>query len=420
MPAHIKTVSAQKDGASADQAETTRISEKTKIAQLSNHFLLKGAGTHVASIIDYIESFVLSWLVIIPVFFHALVIPTSMFMLIASLLLLQSTWVFSLVYCVAIFLDTRSEDGTALQNLQLFCRRSFWWKMFAAYFPITLHKTVDLAPEAPPFYRPAQFIDHTLPHFFLYPFIKYGLFSPPTKRIENTNTQKGGKYIFAVSPHGIISMGAFCAIGTDGCNWSKLFPGITPRLLTIGTCFSIPFYRQYALLTGCASVSRKSCVNLLNNNQSISIIVGGTRESLLSKPHTFDLILNCRRGIVRIALETGASLVPVLSFGENEIYNSVPQNKESLMYKMNEFIARSAGIALPTFMGRGLLCDFGLVPFRRPINVVVGRPVPCPLLPNYTDADVDKYQKLYIDGVISLFNENVDKYSPGMELRIVE
>lgn len=382
-----------------------------------------------------------SLLAAVPVYAHTLVIPSSMFLLIAELLLYPVTWTVGMAYGIIILLDRRAENGLALQTFQLLCRRCVWWRLFAAYFPVRLHKTVDLAPSDPPLRRPTPFFEHTITLLLFLPFVlvwkafKYfqdGAQARPHRETSPHSAahdessvpkslQPGKKYIFAVSPHGIISMGAFCAIGTEGCGWSKLFPGVMPRLLTIGTCFLIPFYRQYALLTGCASVSRRSCLNLLHNNQSICIIIGGTRESLLTRPGTFDLILRCRRGIIRIALETGASLVPVLSFGENDIYNAVPQSKDSFMYKFNSLLARKLGFAFPKFVGRGFLSEkVGLVPFRRPINVVVGKPIDVPLMPEYTSTDVDAYQQLYIDSLIELFESNVDKYTPGVELRIVE
>ena len=47
------------------------------------------------------------------------------------------------------------------------------------------------------------------------------------------------------------------------------------------------------------------------------MIVGGAAESLEAFPGQYRLVLRKRKGFIRIALETGASLVPVFSFGEN-------------------------------------------------------------------------------------------------------
>ena len=61
------------------------------------------------------------------------------------------------------------------------------------------------------------------------------------------------------------------------------------------------------------------------------LAIGGASESLYAAPGTYDLVLGSRKGFVRIALQTGASLVPVLNFGENELFNTIrPQAKSGL------------------------------------------------------------------------------------------
>ena len=52
---------------------------------------------------------------------------------------------------------------------------------------------------------------------------------------------------------------------------------------------------------------------------AITIVVGGAEESLHSRPGVMELVLKKRHGFIRIAIETGSLLVPILSFGENGI-----------------------------------------------------------------------------------------------------
>ena len=52
-------------------------------------------------------------------------------------------------------------------------------------------------------------------------------------------------------------------------------------------------------------------------------MVGGAEESLNARPGIYKLVLKNRKGFVRIAIETGASLVPVFSFGEVEVYDQM-------------------------------------------------------------------------------------------------
>lgn len=75
------------------------------------------------------------------------------------------------------------------------------------------------------------------------------------------------------------------------------------------------------LLHGVASVAKKSCSNILRlgKGNSIAIVVGGAAESLAAHPGTNDLTLKKRFGFVKIAIREGASLVPVFSFGENDV-----------------------------------------------------------------------------------------------------
>jgi len=50
---------------------------------------------------------------------------------------------------------------------------------------------------------------------------------------------------------------------------------------------------------------------------AITIVVGGAEESLHARPGVMELVLKKRHGFIRLAIESGSLLVPVLSFGEN-------------------------------------------------------------------------------------------------------
>jgi hypothetical protein len=110
--------------------------------------------------------------------------------------------------------------------------------------------------------------------------------------------------------------------------------------------FKIPLYRDILLALGVCSVSKKSCSNILRKGpgNSITIVVGGAAESLAAHPGTNDLTLKKRLGFIKLAVREGwvewpkrrdleglnragwfwrnldrAGLVPVFSFGENDV-----------------------------------------------------------------------------------------------------
>lgn len=249
-------------------------------------------------------------------------------------------WPLLIPYLVhALVFDNTATNGR-LKRRSDFLRRSKFWSLFASYFPARLHRTVEL---------------------------------PPTR-----------KYIFGYHPHGIISHGAFAAFSTEALGFSDLFPGITNTLLTLDSNFRVPVYRDYALAMGLASVSRESIQNILSKGgmnrqgmgRAVTIVIGGARESLESKPHTLRLLLKTRKGFVKEAIRMGADLVPVLAFGENDLYDQVSSEEHPFIHKFQLLVKKFVGFTIPLFHARGVFnYDVGLMPYRRTVNIVVGRPI---------------------------------------------
>ena len=135
---------------------------------------------------------------------------------------------------------------------------------------------------------------------------------------------------------------------------------------------------------GLASVSRESCENILSKGgpngegmgRAITIVVGGARESLDAQPYSLRLVLARRKGFVKLAIRTGADLVPVLAFGENDLYDQVQPDTHPLIHKAQMLVKKCMGFTIPLFHARGVFnYDVGLMPYRRPLDVVVGRPI---------------------------------------------
>jgi hypothetical protein len=127
-----------------------------------------------------------------------------------------------------------------------------------------------------------------------------------------------GTYLFGYHPHGIISLGAFINFCTEATEFSKLFPGIDLRLLTLTQSFQLPIFREFLLLHGICDVSKRSIEWLLGGGcnkpqpgKAVVIVVGGASEALDSQPGQMLLTLQKRKGFVKMALRCGAHLVPV-------------------------------------------------------------------------------------------------------------
>ncbi|KAF3318281.1 diacylglycerol O-acyltransferase 1, variant 4 [Orbilia oligospora] len=292
-------------------------------------------------------------------------------------------------YLIYLTLTPPPSDKPPSNFLSPIIRNKRFWSYFCTYFPMRLHRSVELSPE------------------------------------EN--------YIFGFHPHGIISHGAWGSFVTKTTGWDELFPGISNTLLTLESNFRLPFYREYLIGMGLGSVSRKSCEGLLGGvpgevseadvhltiwdrapkvfrkrkgfvsgsatpltasttvmngtqpngrivldgekpamkkGQGITIVIGGAQESLFAKPG--NMTLKMRKGFLRVAVRTGAHLVPVLSFGENDLFDQLIPEKTSWVHKFQILVKKVFGFTIPLFHARGIFnYDVGLVPYRVPVNTVV-------------------------------------------------
>ncbi|KAI0125796.1 diacylglycerol acyltransferase-domain-containing protein [Xylariales sp. AK1849] len=284
-------------------------------------------------------------------------------------------WPFLLVYLMHVLSSKAHTDGSLKYRCEWF-RSSYIWELFAGYFPARLHKTRDL---------------------------------PPTR-----------KYIFGYHPHGIISHGAWAAFATEALGFAEKFPGITNSLLTLDSNFRIPFYRDYVLWMGVRSVSKESIVNILTrggpNNEgmgrAVTIVIGGARESLEAQPGQFRLILHDRKGFIKIAVRTGADLVPVLAFGENDLYDQLRPKEHPFVHKIQMFVLKVGKFTLPFLHGRGIFnYDVGLMPYRHPLNIVVGAPIMVQQSNNIEQKEIDRLHDLYVEEVEKLWDRYKDEFA---------
>lgn len=295
------------------------------------------------------------------------------------------TWPLLLIYLLHVLTSKAATDGSLRYRWE-WARRSYWWHLFAGYFPATLHKTCDL---------------------------------PPTR-----------KYIFGYHPHGIISHGAWAAFATEALGFSEKFPGITNSLLTLDSNFRVPFYRDYILAMGVRSVSKESIINILTRGGSngegmgrgVTIVVGGARESLEAQPGNMRLILQERKGFIKIAIRTGADLVPVLCFGENDLYDQLPPREHPFVHQIQMFILKVWKFTLPFMHGRGIFnYDVGLMPYRRPMDIVVGAPIKVEQSMATDQEYVDQLHDLYVEELEKLWDRYKDDFAKDRkeEMRIL-
>ena len=161
----------------------------------------------------------------------------------------------------------------------------------------------------------------------------------------------------------------------------------------------------------------------LGMGRAITIVVGGARESLDAQPHSLRLVLKRRKGFVKLAIRTGADLVPILAFGENELYDQVDPEEHPLVHKVQLIVKKFLGFTVPLFHARGVFnYDYGLLPYRRPLNIVTGRPIKVQQASKPDDGYVDEIHGLYVRELERIWNEWKHEFAKERtrELEIVE
>ncbi|XP_007964633.3 2-acylglycerol O-acyltransferase 1 [Chlorocebus sabaeus] len=284
------------------------------------------------------------------------------------MLIIHNYWFLYIPYLTWLYFDWHTPEQGG--------RRSSWiknwtlWKHFKDYFPIHLIKTQDLDPSH--------------------------------------------NYIFGFHPHGILAAGAFGNFSTNYSDFKELFPGFTSYLHVLPLWFWCPVFREYMMSIGLVSVSKKSVSYVVSKEGggNISVIVlGGAKESLDAHPGKSTLFIRQRKGFVKIALTHGTSLVPVFSFGENELFKQVDNPEGSWIRTVQDKLQKIMGFALPLFHARGVFqYNFGLMPYRKAIHTVVGRPIPVRQILHPTEEQIEELHQTYMEELTKLFEEHKGKY----------
>ncbi|XP_063909572.1 2-acylglycerol O-acyltransferase 1-like isoform X2 [Zophobas morio] len=292
--------------------------------------------------------------------------------IITGYLFFTSYWWLSLLYLLWIYIDSNTcEEGGRyipwVQNLK-------WWYYLKKYFPTQLH---------------------LVPDFTLDP-----------KR----------NYLFCCFPHGVLPVGPFTTIQSPHSEFHKLFPNFSVKLVILSQNFLMPLLRELAYGLGCISASSKSLDYVLSSPEGGQVVIlmpGGAVEAYNSRPGQYKFVVKNRKGFVKVALKNGSPIVPVISFGEPDLFDQV---QGPTIRKIQEFLRGILGIAPVIFSGRGFFqYSFGVVPRRKPIKTVVGTPIELSKVENPTREQIEDLHGRFKQELVKLFEEYKYKFLENPE-----
>lgn len=220
------------------------------------------------------------------------------------------------------------------------------WEAFARYFPpiVATRKMLSLRVELPQ---------------------KSGSMSEKAME-EHLDSEGAPAYVMGVHPHGVA---ADYRVLMEGMFYDA-FPALAKRkgwrVLAANVLFQLPIVREISLWTGCVDAGRRTAARTLSKGRTVVVIPGGEAEQLRTKFGEERIYLKKRFGFVSLAVEHGASLVPMYVFGCTDLYYT-----SSALFGLRDAIRKHLKVCIPIFWG-----DFGLSPRRVKTTIVVGDPIP--------------------------------------------
>jgi len=242
-----------------------------------------------------------------------------------------------------------------------------------------------------------RFIDICIALFSrIYKFCNPEEFERVLKNLQKTfilhgNSETKGLYVW--HPHGLFASAPFIHCAMNKGTGSKKMP-----IVTLSMMFKIPFIRDLLRMHGFINSNYSTIKNYLNSDTSVSLVVGGVEEMFYTEKKKLNLILKNRKGYLKLALETKKPLIPIITYGENELYETVPELTNT---SWNRAWKEIVGFMFPFITWKSILRWSNLIyePFE-PIHSHIGEPV-------YPEDDdtIETLREKYITALKDLFEK---------------
>lgn len=234
---------------------------------------------------------------------------------------------------------------------------------------------------------------------------------------EDTNfNPKKDPAILAFAPHGIFPFSLAFAVLPD---YAAEYFGIFRPVVASATRL-FPLVRTLLEWIGQVDASRSEVDRALSLGHRIGLAPGGISEMFEGYPkkgrHPDEecIILDSRKGFIKMALKHKLPLIPIYTFGGSKIMRRIDSG---FLEKISNFLR----ISLCLFYGK-----FGLpIPFRTKLLYIIGAPIHPPT--NIPDAGTPEFSQLvdrihheFCDAMTKLFDKYKTSYGWGHKrLRIV-
>lgn len=219
------------------------------------------------------------------------------------------------------------------------------------------------------------------------------------------------KSIYVFHPHGLFSLTHYFHIGSRLTSWAKR----DMKGTAIHWLWWLPFGKELLEHFHFVPSHYASMKKVLEGGEGLSVTLGGVREILYSKPGKMKLNIGKRQGIFKMALETGTPLVPVLVYGENELYETL--HTPWLDWIQEKLVPYALFLPIPTLTSCFNWLNLANNPLHTPVRTVVGAAIPVEKKEAVSEGDILKLREEYFDQLRKLYEQTHPSwYSKELEI----
>lgn len=206
---------------------------------------------------------------------------------------------------------------------------------------------------------------------------------------------KGKKYLFLEFPHGIFPLGQLISASAV----KYIFPGHVICGVAASATFVFPVMRQLLSWVGIRPAEKVHMKNIFARGHHVAVIPGGIAEMFLVNDKSEEIYLKGRLNTIKLAIEEGADIVPVMFFGNSKILT--PLGSGTMLASFLAALSRKLRASIIIYYGRHFLP----VPSRHPIHFAIGKPISVVQLENPTDEQAATLLDQVVKAVALLYQE---------------
>ena len=211
--------------------------------------------------------------------------------------------------------------------------------------------------------------------------------------------------LYIAHPHGLFSMAPFLHWAAEVTEWPENTRKIHIAVHSI--FFKIPFVKELMESYGAIEATEAEIRRVLQTGDSVALLTGGIEELNKTESGKMNIVLKKRKGFLRIARDLEIPIVPVLTFGENELF---PPIRGYWIEKCQDYLKKWFGIALPIPTYQSLENWFSLLkgPLEQKVVTWVGKPVV-----TSKKESLDGIREKTLEAILELYKEGRPKHYPS-------